>query len=125
MGSVDLWNDFPSKLAESLSRCVLAYDRLGFGKSDERDSLPSLEFIAEKATNYFPAIKEHSSLGSYVLFGHSVGGGMAIKIASQDSDCRAVVTVSAQVFVEDLTIKGIQKAKQMFEQRGQIKRLVK
>jgi len=125
LGSVDLWRDFPSKLAESLSRCVVAYDRLGFGQSDERDSLPSIGFIEEEATMYFPAIKEQLSLKSYILFGHSVGGGMAINIASKDPDCQAVVTVSAQAFVEDLTVNGIQQAKHVFEQPGQIERLEK
>lgn len=125
LGSVDLWRDFPSKLAENLSRCVVAYDRLGFGKSDARYSLPSMKFIEEEATKYFPSIKEHLSIQNYVLLGHSVGGGMAINIASRDPDCQAVVTVSAQAFVEDLTVKGIQEANLMFERPGQIERLEK
>lgn len=125
LGCVDLWRDFPEKLADSLSRCVYAYDRLGFGRSDRREALPSRGFIEEEASTYFPAIKDQLSVENYALLGHSVGGGMAINIASQDSDCRGVVTVSAQAFVEDLTIDGIRKSKQMFEQPGQIERLVK
>lgn len=125
LGSVDLWRNFPEQLANRLSRCVVAYDRLGFGKSDERSSLPSIEFIEEEATKYFPVIKEYLSLSSYVLFGHSVGGGMALNIASRDSDCQAVVTVSAQAFVEELTVQGIEQAKQLFEQPGQVERLEK
>lgn len=123
LGSVDLWADFPLVLAESLSRCVVAYDRLGFGKSDARDELPSIKFIEEEAITYFPFIKEYLSIQHYVLFGHSVGGGMAINIASHDPDCDAVVTVSAQAFVEGLTLKGIEASKQMFEQLGQLGRL--
>jgi len=125
LGSVDLWRDFPSVLAENLSRCVVAYDRLGFGQSGARDELPSMEFIEEEATKFFPAIKRCLSIQHYSLLGHSVGGGMAINIASRDPDCEAVVTVSAQAFVEDLTIKGIEDAKQMFEQPEQIARLEK
>lgn len=125
LGCVDLWRDFPAKLSEALSRCVLAYDRLGFARSDARDSLPSRKFIEEEASKYFPAIKEELSLRSYVLFGHSVGGGMAVNIASQDPDCQAVVTVAAQAFVEDITVKGVEQAKQMSEQPGQIERLEK
>lgn len=125
LGSVDLWRDLPSTLVEKLGRCVVAYDRLGFGKSEARDLIPSIEFIEEEAIKYFPAIKEYLSIQSYVLLGHSVGGGMAINIASRDHDCQAVITVSAQAFVEDLTIRGIQEAKQMFEQSGQIERLEK
>lgn len=123
LGSVDLWRDFPKTLAEGLSRSVVAYDRLGFGKSDERHELPPVEFIEEEAIKYFPAVKNQLSLGSYVLFGHSVGGGMAINIAARDPDCQAVVTASAQAFVESLTVEGIQQAKQAFKQPGQIERL--
>jgi pimeloyl-ACP methyl ester carboxylesterase len=125
LGSVDLWKDFPLVLAENLSRCVIAYDRLGFGKSDSRDALPSIEFIEEEAIKYFPTIKEYLSTQHYVLFGHSVGGGMAVNIASRDPNCEAVITVSAQAFVEDITIKGIENAKQFFERPEQIARLEK
>ena len=125
LGSVDLWRDFPLVLAEKLSRCVVAYDRLGFGKSDARDELPSVEFIEEEAIKYFPSIKKCLSIQHYALFGHSVGGGMAINIASRDPDCEAVITVSAQAFVEDLTVKGIEDAKVTFEQPEQIARLGK
>lgn len=50
---------------------------------------------------------------------------MAIHIASRDTDCRAVITVSAQAFIEDLTVKGVEDAKKMFERPGQIERLEK
>lgn len=125
LGSVDLWRDFPAQLAESVGRTVVAYDRLGFGKSDKRTSLPSMEFIEQEAAEYFPAIKAELSLAGYVLLGHSVGGAMAVNIASGDADCLAVITVSAQAFVEGLTVEGIRKAKRSFEQPGQIERLQK
>lgn len=125
LGSVDLWKDFPAELAAATGRRVLAYDRLGFGQSDARRSLPSAHFIEEEATLYFPALKEQLSLTCYALLGHSVGGGMAIKIAARDPDCQAVVTMSAQAFVEDRTLNGIRDAQQMFAQPGQIGRLEK
>ena len=125
LGSVDLWRAFPQVLAASLSRPVVAYDRLGFGRSDRRDALPAIEFIEEEGAIYFPALKAQLSLGRYVLFGHSVGGGMAVNIAARDPDCQAVITVSAQAFVEDRTIQGIKDARQMFAQPGQVERLEK
>jgi len=123
LGSVDLWKKFPEMLSQAFSRSVFAYDRLGFGRSDARHSLPSNTFIEEEASIYFPEIKKQLGLQHYVLFGHSVGGGMAIHIASLDPDCRAVVTLSAQAFIEDLTIKGIENAKKLFKQPGQLERL--
>ena len=48
---------------------------------------------------------------------------MSINIAARDPDCIAVVTMAAQAFVEDLTVKSIQDAKKMFEKPGQTERL--
>jgi len=125
LGSVDLWRDFPEVLAKTLSRTVIAYDRLGFGKSSVRHELPSQDFIESEATTIFPTIKEALLLNQYIVFGYSVGGGMAINIAANDSDCLAVITVSAQAFFEDLTENGIRQAKAQFAQPGQIERLEK
>jgi pimeloyl-ACP methyl ester carboxylesterase len=125
LGSVDLWRDFPAILAGALSRTVMAYDRLGFGKSDARHDPPSLNFIEEEAATYFPFVKSGLSISKYILLGHSVGGGMAIHIAARDKDCMGVVTMASQAFVEDLTLRGIEQAKREFEQPGQLERLEK
>ena len=125
LGSVDFWRDFPAVLSENLSRTVIAYDRLGFGRSGARHDPPSLNFIEEEAETYFPWFKSGLSLSKYILLGHSVGGGMSINIASRDRDCQGVVTIASQAFVEELTIRGIEKTQKDFEQPGQIKRLEK
>lgn len=125
LGCIGLWKDFPAGLAEATGRSVIAYDRLGFGRSDARQSTPSRQFIEAEASRYFPALKAQLSLTGYALLGHSVGGGMAINIAARDPDCQAVVTVSAQAFVEDRTLTGIRDAQQMFAQPGQMGRLEK
>lgn len=123
LGSVDLWREFPEVLAAGLGRGVIAYDRLGFGRSDARTGLPSLGFIEEEATRFFPAVKEKLALGRYILFGHSVGGAMSINIAARDSDCAAVITVASQAFVEDRTVAGIKEAMQGFRRPEQTRRL--
>ncbi|HPW68669.1 MAG: alpha/beta hydrolase [Desulfomonilia bacterium] len=125
LGSIDLWRDFPEKLAGRLSRTVFAYDRLGFGKSSARDARPSKAFVWEEADIYFPSIKEALSLDRYVLFGHSVGGAMSIAIAASRADCSAVITEAAQAFVEEVTVSGIQNAKKVFRDPDQIKRIEK
>lgn len=125
LGCVDLWQDFPAKLANHLSRVVFAYDRLGFGKSSPRDTVPGNSFIWEEADIYFPYIKKALSFDKFILFGHSVGGGMSIAIAASHTGCVAVTTEAAQAFVEDLTISGIKKAQNIFKKPDQVKRLEK
>lgn len=125
LGSVGLWKDFPQVLANSLDRRVIAYDRLGFGKSSPKHTLPSFDFIKEEAEVYFPAIKAELGINEYLILGHSVGGAMAVNIAAHDLQCKGLITIAAQAFVEVLTLDGIQSAKQVFAQPEQIKRLEK
>lgn len=128
LGCVELWRDFPAQLAQNLGREVVAYDRLGFGQSSERVDPPSLRFIDEEAEVVFPALCASLGLQSVVPFGHSVGGGMAIAIASAHSQsnlCASVITESAQAFVEARTKEGIETAKKFFNQPGHLEKLTK
>lgn len=125
LGCVELWRDFPEQLAETLNRPVIAYDRLGFGLSESRGELPDLDFIEEEATLYFPHIKEQLGIKEFILFGYSVGGAMAVNIAAREKGCIALITMSAQAFVEERTLEGIQIAKQQFQQPGQLEKLQK
>lgn len=125
LGCVALWRNFPEQLANALSCVVIAYDRLGFGLSSANESEPNFNFIEDEADLYFPYVKAMAKFESYYLFGHSVGGSMAISTAAVDNDCLAVVTESAQSFVENLTVEGIQEAKILFKQPGQMERLKK
>ena len=124
LGSVAQWRDFPSKLAQATSREVIAYDRLGFGQSDPRDERPSPGFVREEATTSFAAVRDALQLQHFVLFGHSVGGAMALEIAAAEgARCVGVVSESAQAFVEPRTRDGIRDAKAAFASDAQMARL--
>ncbi|QLY25760.1 alpha/beta fold hydrolase [Bdellovibrio sp. KM01] len=125
LGCVDLWRDFPQVLSESLKRPVIAYDRLGFGRSDKRADLPSIHFIEEES-DIFPHLLRAFGISKCSLFGHSVGGAMAIAWAARYVDnVTAVITESTQAFVEDVTVAGISKAAQDFKDPKMIERLRK
>lgn len=124
LGCVDLWRDFPERLCAAIDRGVVAYDRLGFGRSDARTGPPALDFIADEARTYFPAVREQLGIAGFVALGHSVGGGMALHCAAEArSGCEAVITESAQAFVEDRTVQGISAAQGQFADPAQIERL--
>lgn len=125
LGCIALWRRFPEALSRALQRRVVAYDRLGFGQSDARQAPPSIAFIDEEASIYFPAVHEQLALDRFVLLGHSVGGGMALRIAAGRQDCEAVISIAAQTFLEARTIQGIRRARQSFAQPGQMDRLKK
>ena len=126
LGSVELWRGFPAALVDATARQVVAYDRLGFGKSDEHTGKLGLDFIGNEAERGFAAIKQQMGIKRFILFGHSVGGGMAINCAARFSDaCIALIAESAQAFVEDRTVQGIEEAKELFKDENQVNRLRK
>ncbi|WP_290653181.1 alpha/beta hydrolase [Aquisalimonas sp.] len=126
LGCVELWRDFPERLALATGGRVIAYDRLGFGQSDPYPGALGLDFVSEEASGPFSAVCDHLGLGHFVAFGHSVGGSMAaVCAATYPARCCALVTESAQAFVEERTLEGIREAWQEFMQEGQLERLKK
>lgn len=126
LGCVDLWRDFPAHLCEATGRRIIAYDRLGFGRSDPRTDKLALDFVSDEAKTYFPVVREQLGFQKFILFGHSVGGGMSVYCAARfPADCEALITESAQAFLEDRTVEGIRIAKQQFKDERQFERLEK
>lgn len=126
LGSVELWRSFPERLCISTGRPVVAYDRLGFGQSTPYRGEWTPNFIREEATTSFPALRQQLGIENFIAMGHSVGGAMAALCAAAfPSACRALITESAQAFVEDRTLQGICEAKEGFQQEGQLNRLEK
>ena len=126
LGAVSLWRDFPKALSAATGRTVYAYDRLGFGQSDARTDQPSLHFVFEEASKYFPKLREQLGIQRFVALGHSVGGGMAVcSAASAPGDCDAVITIGAQAFVEECTKQGIREAQSVYSDATQFGRLAR
>jgi pimeloyl-ACP methyl ester carboxylesterase len=126
LGSVEQWRDFPDALASATGSEVIAYDRLGFGKSTPRSGRPPLGFVTDEAVTFFPVLRRALGLTSFVLFGHSVGGAMALAIAASEREaCGAVITEAAQAFVEPRTLAGIRAARAEFDRPEQFAKLTR
>ena len=124
LGCVELWRDFPQNLATATRRSVVAYDRLGFGRSDAHPGILPKTFIRDEASLVVPRLCESLGLGAIIPFGHSVGGGMAIATAAHlPASCAAVITESAQSFIEDTTLSGLLAGKMKFQAPDQFERL--
>lgn len=126
LGCVELWRDFPAALARSTGRPVLAYDRLGFGRSQARpEPLPLPPgFVEDEALAGFAALRAGLGLERFIAFGHSVGGGMAAFCAAHHPrHCLGLITESAQAFVEERTRAGVAEAKASFADPVQLERL--
>lgn len=126
LGSVEQWRDFPEALADATRTEIIAYDRLGFGRSTARLLRPSVDFVTDEAVTYFPALKRGLGLARFSLFGHSVGGAMALAIAAfEHAGCAAVITAAAQAFVEERTRAGIRAAQAQFDRPAQLAKLTR
>ena len=126
LGSVDLWRGFPQRLASETNRRVIAYDRLGFGRSAAHPEQLALNFVATEARDSIPPLCEQLGVTEFVACGHSVGGGMAVETAARFPErCRALVTIAAQAFVEERTLAGIRDAKRDFQDPANVARLAR
>src|SRR5690554_3105822 len=119
LGCVGLWRDFPALLAHTTDREVIAYDRQGYGRSSPYPGPQPASFIADEPRDAFARVREHFALERFVALGHSVGGGMAVEVAGQHADgCQALITMTAQAFIEPRTLAGIREAEAAFAEPG-------
>lgn len=124
LGCVELWRNFPEVLSRATGRQVIAYDRLGFGRSAPRQDTLAMDFIAQEARSVVPVLRARLGFERFVALGHSVGGGMAVYCAAAFPEaCEALVTIAAQAFPEDRTLDGILVAKAQFTDPLQVERL--
>jgi pimeloyl-ACP methyl ester carboxylesterase len=82
LGSIEMWHDFPTILAETTAcDCLM------------------------------PEVLNHSRVDDAILIGHSDGGSIALIFAAEYPEVvRGIITEAAHVFVEEVTLKGIQEA---------------
>jgi pimeloyl-ACP methyl ester carboxylesterase len=112
LGSLSMWRDFPTQLAQATGCRTLVYSRLGYGGSSALDEPRRVNYMHEEAQVWLPAILEHLGIRRPVLFGHSDGGSIAlIHAAIPASDIAGVITLAPHVKVEDLSVRSIGAAK--------------
>lgn len=108
LGSVQLWRDFPARLSEATQCNVLAYDRLGYGKSYPMPTHERPVNYMELEADVLNDLLAEMKIEKAVLFGHSDGGTIALITAAKYPDrVEAVICEAGHIFVEDMTLKGV------------------
>lgn len=126
LGAVELWRSFPQALCEATGRPVIAYDRLGFGRSDAFPGALPADFIAAEGRDTLPLLRDALGFTQFIACGHSVGGGMAVETAANHrATCLTVITMGAQAFIEEQTLAGIRAAQAVFERPQDLARLAR
>jgi pimeloyl-ACP methyl ester carboxylesterase len=115
LGSLALWKDFPLRLAKATRRRVLAYSRLGYGRSDPLAGPRGVDFMHVEALDTLPLLLDALGARDPVLFGHSDGASIAlIHAARARRSVAAVIALAPHVFVERYGLDSIAAARRAY-----------
>jgi pimeloyl-ACP methyl ester carboxylesterase len=115
LGSLAMWRDFPAKLARATGAPAIVYSRYGYGGSDPLTAPREVRYMHEEALVTLPALRQKLGLDEVVLVGHSDGASIALIHAGSGAfPVRALVLEAPHVFVEDISIAGIEAAREAY-----------
>lgn len=132
LGCIDIWKDFPARVATATGCGALIYSRRGYGRSSPVAVPRPIRYLHDEAVDVLPTLLDRLGLGEIVLIGHSDGASIALIAASgaaTEKDrgrIRKVIVEAPHVFVEDVTIAGILAARDAYRDgdlRSRLQRL--
>lgn len=116
LGSIRQWREFPAQVAQATGRRALVYNRYGYGDSEVlQEARVGVRFMHDEALVSLPALLKALRVENPVLVGHSDGASIALIYAGAGHAARAVAVMAPHVFVEDICVRSIEKAKRDFE----------
>ncbi len=116
LGSIRQWRDFPARVVQATGCRALLYNRYGYGQSDVlAEPRVGVRFMHEEALVTLPQVLAALQIDAPVLVGHSDGASIALICAGAGHRLRGLALMAPHVFVEDLCIESIARAKQTFE----------
>lgn len=126
LGCVQLWRDFPAKIAEATQCNMLVYDRLGYGKSNPMITYERPVNYMELEADVLHDLLIQLNINNVILFGHSDGGTIALIMASKYPEkINAVICEAGHIFVEEVTLKGVSDALEAYKTTNLPERLQK
>jgi pimeloyl-ACP methyl ester carboxylesterase len=118
LGSLAMWKDFPRQLCAAGGFRGLVFSRPGYGRSTPRapQEVWGVDFLHRQAQEVLPAFLDAVGVRTPVwLFGHSDGASIALLHAAACAPrvC-GLVLLAPHIFVEDITVRNIEKARQAY-----------
>ena len=116
LGSLSMWKDFPRDFCDAHRFSGFVFSRYGYGGSTAKPSEErwAPDFMHRQADEVLPALFAHAGIERPWLFGHSDGGSIALLHAARHP-AAGVVAVAPHLFVEDVSIASIEKARDAYE----------
>lgn len=127
LGCMKLWKDFPLMLCRMTGCRGLMYDRYGYGKSEKIQEPRENDFLYHEASGVLPELLENLGISERVmLFGHSDGGTIALIFSAlYPEKTVALVAESSHIFLEPVTVRGIEQAVYAYKNNGLREKLLK
>jgi pimeloyl-ACP methyl ester carboxylesterase len=126
LGSIAMWKDFPAAFCKKHGFRGLVFSRHGYGRSTPRPVEEAVPFtyLHEQAHDALPSLLAALGISRPWLFGHSDGGSIALLYAARfPDDVSGIVVVAPHIFVEEITLQGILKARQAASETDLLQRL--
>ena len=116
LGSLSMWKDFPREFCEAHGFTGFVFSRYGYGGSTAKPSEErwAPDFMHEQALDVLPRLFRELDIARPWLFGHSDGASIALLHAARHP-VAGVVAVAPHLFVEDVAIASIEKARDAYE----------
>ena len=126
LGSVSMWREFPRAFCERHGFAGFVFSRQGYGRSTPRPHGEHWQpdFMARQAEDVLPALLARVGIARPWLFGHSDGGTIALLHAARH-EAAGVVAVAPHLFVEDVSVASIAKAREAYESGALRERLAR
>lgn len=125
LGSVSVWRDFPDRVASAVGLPALVYSRRGYGGSSPIALPRPVRFMHEEAA-FLPLVLAAAGVERTILVGHSDGASIALlHAAARPAGLLGLAVLAPHVFVEELSVTSIEKARIAYETtdlRGRLER---
>jgi len=126
LGSVSMWREFPREFCAAHGLSGFVFSRYGYGHSTPkpRDERWPVDFMERQANEVLPALFAAVGIERPWLFGHSDGGTIALLYAAR-RPAAGVIAVAPHLFVEEVSVKSIELARDAFESSDLRERLAR
>ncbi|MFD2270232.1 alpha/beta fold hydrolase [Undibacterium arcticum] len=133
LGSLSMWKNYPQQLCDTAQCRGLVYSRYGYGNSTPRphdEKKWPVDYMQQQALDVLPALLQAVGVDAAAdkpwLFGHSDGASIAlIYAASYPAALAGAIVLAPHVFVEDISIHGIEQARAAYLQTDLQQRLAR
>jgi pimeloyl-ACP methyl ester carboxylesterase len=122
LGCVAMWKDFPDRIADATGKRAFIFSRSCYGASSVARYPREVDFMHREGLEILPKVLDAAGIDAAILVGHSDGGSISLINAGgvKDPRVKALILEAAHVFVEDLSVQGIEEAKASYQQ-GKLK----